>query len=55
MTKDQINQAILALTIVGAVLCFALGKSEAGMMLMAFAGGHAVPSPLSRPVDGGGQ
>lgn len=49
MTKQDIaNAVLLCLALIGAVTCFVLGKSEAGYVLMAFVGGHAMPSPLNR-------
>ena len=49
MTRtDKINVTTLALSIVGALACFALGRADAGMLLLVFATGHALPSPLAK-------
>lgn len=52
MSKEQANQALAALSIVGAIVLFALGRVEAGAAVLAFLGGHVLPSPIpSTPPD----
>lgn len=51
MTKDQINALTFSLAVAGAVLCFTLGQSEAGTLLLAFAGGHAIRSPFTKDTN----
>lgn len=56
MSKEQANQALAALSIVGAIVLFALGRVEAGAAVLAFLGGHVLPSPLGTPpTDPGAQ
>lgn len=45
-TKDKINSALFGVALIGAIVCFAMGQPAAGSALLAFAGGHAMPSPL---------
>lgn len=48
MNKATLNASVLALTILGAVVCFCLDKYEAGTLLVALAAGHVLPSPVQR-------
>ncbi len=45
-TKEKINSALFGVALIGSIVCFAMGQAAAGAALLAFAGGHAMPSPL---------
>jgi hypothetical protein len=52
MTKEQANQALAGIAIIGAIVLFALGRVEAGAAVLAFLGGHVLPSPMPARPEG---
>ncbi len=49
--KDKVNSAAMLVALVGGIVCFVMGHPEAGAARLAFAGGHALPSPVQAASD----
>lgn len=53
--QEKANVALSLVAIVGAVVLFGMGRVEAGGALLAFLGGHLLPSPVPPPKDDGAE